>query len=86
MGIQEFDEEKYFEDARKFIYAALSSIDRAVRQSSIQVVVAELQRIRKKAYDEDIAQVAQAISLGTNMVSNDSDVQWLFTFYARRAA
>lgn len=86
LGIQEFDEEKYFEDVRKFLYGTLSKIDQAVRQSSIKGVIEELEKIRKKTYDNDVAQVAQAVSLGTNMVSNDSDVQWLFTFYARRAA
>jgi len=87
LGIAEFNEKPYFRDIRVIIATGLKEIDEAVIRSGgkIEVIISELEKFKKKTHDSDIRHVAQKISAGATKVSEDSDVKWLFTFYALRS-
>jgi len=87
LGIEEFDEKTYFAEVEKFNETALADIQRTVvRAGTITAAKTALDAYRKKTHTNDITFTATVISRGATAVSNDSDVRWLFTFYARRAA
>lgn len=88
LDIPEFDEDVYFEEVNKFITNAINDIQNAVTRSGgdIRAVIRTLDQFKNKTHNNDIRMVAQAITQGTKTVSMDSDVRWLFAFYALRNA
>jgi len=86
LGIAEFDEKAYFKEVNKFLEIGLNEIQQAVIESrgDINNVILKLSEFKNKTYNVDIRFVAQTIATGAQGISMDSDVIWLFTFYALR--
>lgn len=81
-------ENNYMKAVMNFVDAALNKIGRIVVDSrgDLNYIIAEINKIRRKTYDDDVRIVAESIIKGIETVSDDSDVIWLFTLYGLRHA